>query len=65
MWLSHSDAEEWDGFGTSVSIWREHAVVGVPRDDERGGYAGLAFIFRREGTNWVMDVPARFYLISR
>jgi hypothetical protein len=43
--LTASDAAEGDGFGWSVSIRSDTAVVGAPGDDEA---RGAAYIFRRD-----------------
>jgi hypothetical protein len=40
-------------FGGSVSIDGEYAVIGAPQDNTNGNLAGCAYIFRRDGTNWV------------
>jgi hypothetical protein len=35
-----------DRFGNSVSIDGDYAIVGSPRDDDAGGNAGAAYIFK-------------------
>ncbi|MFQ5748541.1 MAG: FG-GAP repeat protein [Planctomycetota bacterium] len=46
--LVASDGAVFDGFGTSVSLDGEFALVGSVGDDP----AGSAYIFRRSGSNW-------------
>ncbi len=43
------DAEEGDGFGLSVAISGDYAVVGAYQEDEGGTDAGAVYIFRRTG----------------
>ena len=43
----HSD------FGLSVSIDSDYLVVGAPDDDTNGNHAGCAYIFKRNGINWI------------
>ncbi len=40
-------------FGRPVSISGDYIIVGSSHDDERGHYAGCAYIFHREGTSWI------------
>ena len=47
--LLASDGAANDWFGYSVSISGDYAIVGARRDDS---YAGSAYIFKRDGTNW-------------
>ena len=42
-----------DQFGYSVSVSGDRAVIGVPNDDEDGKDAGVAFVFKRNGSEWV------------
>lgn len=53
--LSDPGANGSELFASSVSIWGDYAVVGVPDDDDMGSLSGSAFIYRREGTNWVAE----------
>ncbi len=46
--LAPSDAETGDEFGFSVSIHRDHAIVGSWLDDDAGNLSGSAYIFRRD-----------------
>ena len=40
------------GFGASVSLDGERAIVGAPLDDEKAVNAGSAYLFVRSGTSW-------------
>jgi len=51
--LTASDAAERDYFGSSVAISGDYAIVGVPGDDDGGDYSGSAYIFKRQGSDWV------------
>ncbi len=52
--LTASDGEAWDRFGSKVSISGNFAIVGVSGDsNEKGTYAGSAYIFHYDGTDWV------------
>src|SRR5204863_3337000 len=48
-----------DRFGTSVALagprGMETAVIGSPRDDQRGIDAGAAWVFHRNGRNWNLE----------
>lgn len=39
------DAAMGDEFGTSVGIWRAHAIVGAWGDDDKGAESGSAYVF--------------------
>ncbi len=47
-----SDAAAGDGFGSTVAIYNETAVVGAPGDDDGGGGAGAAYVFTMNGGLW-------------
>ncbi|MCF7810793.1 FG-GAP repeat protein [bacterium] len=49
--LTSDDPAEYDGFGMSVSISGDYAVVGALGDD----YEGSAYIFVRDGTDWTQQ----------
>ena len=64
--LTRSDPESWDLFGCSVAIDGDYAIVGArfKANDEVGGYggnggsglyAGAAYVFKREGSNWTEE----------
>ncbi len=42
-------------FGHSVSMSGDYAIVGAPLDDDAGSSSGSAYIFKREGSNWVQQ----------
>ena len=50
--LIAGDGEGGDSFGQSVSIDGNFAVVGAYQDNDRGGQAGAAYIFKRTGGIW-------------
>jgi hypothetical protein len=43
-----------DKFGWSVDLSGNSAIVGVPDDDDRGRFAGSAYVFRFNGQSWVV-----------
>ncbi len=47
-----SDPEEGAWFGYSVAIEGNKAVVGEIRNDGSGSWAGAAYLFLNDGTNW-------------
>ncbi len=50
--LTASDYTPGDKFGYSVSLSGDYAVIGAYGDDDKGDWAGSAYIFKREGTSW-------------
>jgi hypothetical protein len=50
--LTASDAAMFDGFGFSVSVSGNTIVVGAPWDE---GSTGAAYLFKAEGTDWVVE----------
>jgi phospholipase C len=51
--LTQPDGAEGDGFGRSVRLSVDTALVGAPGDDTAGGAdAGSAHVFIRSGTSW-------------
>ena len=46
---------EADAFGCSVSLSGDWAVIGAMHDDSYGRSSGSAYVFRREGTNWIQE----------
>ena len=51
--LTASDGEAGDGFGTSVSISGNYAIVGAPFDDNLAGTnAGSVYFYRRVAGTW-------------
>lgn len=49
------DGEMGDFFGCSVSIDGDHVVLGAPYDDDNGGSSGSAYVFKRNGSNWLQE----------
>jgi len=50
-----SDGAEGELFGTSVAISGDYAIVGASKDDDNGTFSGSAYIFRRDGVNWIEE----------
>ena len=50
---SPSDAEAGDRFGTTLAMSGDYLVTGAPRKDGIGRNSGAAYIFRRQGTEWI------------
>jgi len=53
--LLASDGAADDGFGVSVSISADFAIMGARLDDDKGSESGSAYIFRWDGTDWVQQ----------
>ena len=53
--LLASDGAADDGFGFSVSISGDYAVVGAALDDDNGDNSGSAYVFKRTGTIWSQE----------
>ncbi len=53
--LTASDGASWDYFGWSVSISGDLAIVGAPKDDDKGSRSGSAYIFKRDVIDWVQQ----------
>jgi hypothetical protein len=49
-----SDGEPSNVFGFSVSIYGDYALIGSD-DDENGPESGSAYVFKRDGLNWVEE----------
>ena len=50
--LTALDGAADDGFGVSVSISGNYAIVGAYGDDDRGTDSGSAYIFKYDGATW-------------
>ena len=50
--LTASDGEPEDGFGRSVSLDGDYAVIGASGDDSK---EGSAYVFKREGNSWIQE----------
>jgi hypothetical protein len=53
--LTAYDGAAGDVFGCSVSISGDYAIVGAYGDGDKGSVSGSAYIFRRDGTSWVLQ----------
>ena len=53
--LTASDCRADDGFGGSVSINGNYAIVGAPYGDDNGWNSGSAYIFKRSGSSWAQQ----------
>jgi len=51
--IEGSSAFTTSDFGFSVSIDGDYLVAGAPDDETNGNHAGCAYIFKREGINWI------------
>jgi hypothetical protein len=54
--LTAADAAIGDRFGSSVDLDGDTALVSAHLDDDVGGNSGSAYVFVRNGTNWVEQV---------
>jgi hypothetical protein len=54
--IQASDAEEYDGFGRSVSISGDYIVVGALQEDTGAGNAGAAYVFKRNSDSNVSEI---------
>ena len=53
--LTASDAKSFDNFGISVSISGDYAIIGAVENYVGGSYSGSAYIFKRDGSNWIQQ----------
>ena len=53
--LLAGDGAEGDGFGGSVAIDGARVIVGAPNDDDRGWYAGAAYVFLHDDRGTPLD----------
>ncbi|GAG59961.1 unnamed protein product, partial [marine sediment metagenome] len=51
--LTASDKELGDAFGESVSISGDYTILGAEFDDDKGENSGSAYIFKRQGKDWI------------
>ena len=51
--LTAADGAQSDLFGGSVSISGDTAIVGAQYDDDKGNNAGSAYVYVRNGDQWV------------
>ena len=57
-WVQHqklfaSDADSGDRFGTTLAMSGDYLVAGAPSKDGVGINSGAAYVFRRQGTEWL------------
>jgi hypothetical protein len=50
-----SDGSTGDEYGASVALSGDLAVVGAPLDDEAASDAGAAYVYRHDGSSWVLE----------
>ncbi|MBL4659788.1 MAG: FG-GAP repeat protein, partial [Alcanivoracaceae bacterium] len=50
--ITAADGENGEGFGFSVSLSANRALIGAFRDDDNGTDSGSAYIFDFDGTSW-------------
>jgi len=50
-----SNGENGNNFGCALALDGNVAVIGASGDNENGVYAGAAYIYRYDGTNWVEE----------
>ncbi len=50
-----ADGQEGDGFGISVGLSGDTAVLGASTDGDLGGASGSAYVFGRSGTSWTQQ----------
>lgn len=50
--FAETHARAYDIFGTSVAVYGDLALVGVPRDDIQGTDSGTVYVYVRSGTSW-------------
>lgn len=53
--ITANDGDREDFFGISVSINGDYAIVGASSDDDNGENSGSAYIFIRDGQEWVQQ----------
>ena len=76
-WVQHqklnaSDAASGDRFGAVLAMSGDYAIVGAPKKDGAGRNSGAAYVFKRQGTEWVEraklvasdETPGDFFGIS-
>ncbi|MCP4351431.1 MAG: hypothetical protein GY795_38685, partial [Desulfobacterales bacterium] len=53
--LTAGEIAEGDHFGNAVAVEGDYIIVGAKYDDETGSTSGAAYIFRREGSDWIQE----------
>lgn len=51
--LESDETNRLSQFGLRVGLYDDLAVIGAPLDDENGGGAGAAFLYRFDGVEWI------------
>ncbi|MCH7495657.1 MAG: T9SS type A sorting domain-containing protein [Candidatus Marinimicrobia bacterium] len=49
------DGAAFDNFGSSISIYGDHVVVGTVGDNDNGIRSGSAYVFKRTSTSWAEE----------
>ncbi len=57
--ITSSDLDAYDRFGYAVDIDGEYAIVGAYGEGEFGFNAGAAYIYERDGCNWIQKAKLR------
>ncbi len=53
--FSAADADSGDRFGNTVALSGNRALIGAPYHDHPAENTGTAYVFRREGSEWVQE----------
>jgi len=51
--LNASDGMAFDGFGFTVALLEDRALIGAPFDDDKGLESGAVYVFDFDGTDWL------------
>jgi len=53
--LTASDADVYSQFGCDVDTWGNYIIGGAWGDDEKGTFSGAAYVFHRDGNQWLQQ----------
>ncbi|MBN1349710.1 T9SS type A sorting domain-containing protein [candidate division KSB1 bacterium] len=53
--LTADDGADGDILGSAIAIDGDYLVAGAPWDDDSGSESGAAYVFKREGANWIQQ----------
>lgn len=53
--ITADDGAENDVFGHAIAIEGDYAVIGAPWTDDHGTESGAAYIFKRDGNDWIQQ----------
>ena len=53
--LTAGESAAGDNFGTSVALSGDTVLIGAYKDDDKGTDSGSAYVFTRDGTNWIQQ----------